>query len=217
MSAAAKRKSENYAAEHAALMRYQGMRRFWLAAAIAVLGAILLFASSAWENGYTHNFIEAFGTAFIGVAIMGRLWCTLYIGGRKAGEIVSAGPYSVMRNPLYFFSSVGAIGVGAQSGSILIALVTGMFCAVAFTVVIRREERFLSGQFGAVFDDYMARVPRFFPNPRLFRDEPVLEVLPARMYSTFVDGLVFFVAVPAFEVIEYLQETGVVPVLLHLY
>jgi protein-S-isoprenylcysteine O-methyltransferase Ste14 len=217
MSAATKPKSETYAAEHAALMRYQGLRRFWLAAAIIALGAVLLFASSAWANQYAHSFIEAFGTAFIGLAILGRLWCTLYIGGRKAGEIVSAGPYSVMRNPLYFFSAIGAIGVGAQSGSIVIALVTGAFCVAAFMIVIRREERFLSEQFGAGYGQYLARVPRFFPNPKLFRDESVLEVLPARVYSTFIDGLVFFVAVPAFEVIEYMQQTGIVPVLFRLY
>ncbi len=60
-------------------------------------------------------------------------------------------------------------------------------------------------------------MPRFFPNLRLFRDEESLVVIPKRIYATLLDGLVFFAAFPAFEAIEYLQETGILPVLLRLY
>ena len=122
-----------------------------------------------------------------------------------------------MRNPLYFFSAIGALGVGAQSGSIIVALSFALLCIAAFHIVIRREERFLAGQFGADYQSYLARVPRFWPNPRLFRDDPVLSVHPKRLYVTLMDGLVFFAAVPAFEAVEYLQETGALPVLLRLY
>ena len=199
-----------------ALSRYQRQRRIWLAVAIAALGVVLLFVTTAWPEEW-HELIEICGVSLIGAAILGRLWCTLYIGGKKSGAVVSAGPYSIMRNPLYLFSSIGALGVGAQSGSLLIALLFGVLCVFAFQIVARREERFLAGQFGAVYQDYLARVPRFFPNIRLFRDEPVLAVQPARLYATFKDGLVFFAALPAFEVVEYLQESGAVPVLLRLY
>jgi protein-S-isoprenylcysteine O-methyltransferase Ste14 len=201
----------------AALHRYQSFRRFWLAIGIAFVAVILLFVSSAWTIEAVHDFTEAFGLAFIGVAVIGRLWCTLYIGGRKSEEIVSSGPYSVSRNPLYVFSMIGAIGVGAQSGSLIVAALFGILCFVAFWVVARREEKFLALQFPGTYGEYVKRVPRFFPRPSLYRDEPSLNVLPSRLYTTFTDGLVFFAAVPAFEAVEYLQETGILPVLLRLY
>jgi protein-S-isoprenylcysteine O-methyltransferase Ste14 len=209
-------KGGNFAEEHKALGNYQHWRRIWLAVSIALLAGLLLFVSTAWING-ADNFIEAFGVSLIGAAILGRLWCTLYIGGRKSETVVSAGPYSIMRNPLYFFSAVGAVGVGAQSGSVAVALFLGLLCVLAFHIVIRREEGFLAGQFGADYQDYLARVPRFWPNLRLFRDDQSLTVHPKRVYSTFLDGLVFFAALPAFEGAEYLQRIGAVPVLLRLY
>jgi protein-S-isoprenylcysteine O-methyltransferase Ste14 len=202
---------------YADLDRYQSLRRLWLAVTIMIAGVVLFFVSTAWRNEAGHNFIEAFGLAFIGIAILGRLWCTLYIGGRKAGEIVSSGPYSISRNPLYVFSTIGAVGVGAQSGSLLISALFGVLCLTAFLIVAKREERFLAAQFPDTYPDYRRRVPRFFPKLSLYRDEPSLIVLPHRVYTTLMDGLVFFAALPAFELVEYLQETGVLPVLLRLY
>jgi protein-S-isoprenylcysteine O-methyltransferase Ste14 len=209
-------KGQSYAREHEALGLYQHWRRVWLAVVIAVLAGLMLFVSTSWL-GAARELIEAIGVSLIGAAILGRLWCTLYIGGRKSDTVVQSGPYSIMRNPLYFFSAIGAAGVGAQSGSIIVALVFGLLCTLAFLIVIRREERFLSGQFGSDYQDYLGRVPRFFPNVRLFRDEVTLSVLPKRLYVTLMDGLVFFAALPAFEIVQYLQAKGVIPVLLRLY
>jgi protein-S-isoprenylcysteine O-methyltransferase Ste14 len=208
--------SGSHSDELQAMGKYQHWRRIWLGLGLALLAGILLFVSTAWSGG-VDDVIEAFGVSFIGAAILGRLWCTLYIGGRKSDLVVSAGPYSIMRNPLYFFSAIGAAGAGAQSGSLAVALLLGILCVIAFQIVIRREERFLSGQFGADYQEYLARVPRFWPNMRLFRDEPVLSAQPKRLYVTLMDGLVFFAAIPAFEAVEYLQQTGALPVLLRLY
>jgi protein-S-isoprenylcysteine O-methyltransferase Ste14 len=207
----------SYTREVASLGRYQSLRRLWLAVGTAFLAALLLFVSSAWTSEVWHDFIEAFGLAFIGIAIIGRLWCTLYIGGRKAGEIVSSGPYSVSRNPLYLFSTIGAMGVGAQSASLLVTLLFGVLCLSAFYAVARREEAFLAAHFGETYTNYFSRVPRFFPKYSQFRDEASLTVIPARLYSTLMDGLVFFSGIPAFEVIEYLQDSGILPVVLRLY
>ncbi len=43
-----------------------------------------------------------------------------YIAGLKSKRVISYGPYSIMRNPLYFFSSLGFIGAGLTFGSTLI-------------------------------------------------------------------------------------------------
>lgn len=199
----------------AALHRFQRIRRITLAVVLAVVVASLCLVQASWDQA-THDLIESIGLGFIVVGIVGRMWCTLYIGGRKSSEIVTAGPYSVCRNPLYFFSSIAAAGVGAQTGSIVLSILFFAGCAIAFLIVIAREEKFLSNQFGAPYQAYLATVPKFWPNPLLFRDEKELRVLPERIYTTLADGAVFFVAKPLMELVEYLQNTGVIPVLLHL-
>ncbi|MND65388.1 methyltransferase family protein [Brucella pituitosa] len=198
------------------LGKYQQRRRLAIAIVIGLLVFALLFVRSQ-STGHMHEYIEAFGISLIVAAILGRMWCTLYIGGRKSAEIVQTGPYSMTRNPLYVFSSIGAIGIGAQTGSIIIALAFGVLCYLAFATVIRTEEKFLKANFGKPYETYCASVPRFFPNFSLFRDEGELRVKPDRLYRTFTDGLVFFVAYPFFEFIEYLQNIGTLPVLLRLY
>lgn len=198
------------------LGKYQQRRRLAIGAVIALLVVALLFVRSAWL-GQTHEYIEAIGLSFIVAAILGRLWCTLYIGGRKSAEIVRSGPYSVTRNPLYVFSTVGAMGIGAQTGSLFITLGFGILCYLAFSVVIRTEEKFLAQNFGESYRAYCRDVPRFFPKLSLYRDDQTVTVKPDRLYSTFADGLVFFVAYPFFEVVEYLQGVHVLPVLLRLY
>ncbi|MBB4002705.1 MAG: isoprenylcysteine carboxylmethyltransferase family protein [Aurantimonas endophytica] len=199
-----------------ALGRYQQQRKLALFAILVGAFMALLFVGSAWPEEI-HETIEVVGLGLIVVGIAGRIWCTLYIGGRKAAEIVAEGPYSISRNPLYVFSSIAAGGAGAATGSIVLGLVFMVGCAAAFRVVILREEAYLREAFGASFDSYVARVPRFFPDISLFRDVPKITVDMALVYRTMGDGLVFFAAMPFFETVEMLQAGGYLPVLLRLY
>ena len=198
-----------------ALSDYQRMRRLVLAILIAAICFGLLFVGAA-HGDLWHERIESLGSMLILIGIGGRLWSTLYIGGKKASQIVSTGPYSVMRNPLYFFSGVAAVGVGAQAGSVILAAAFGIACFLAFSVVILREERWLSSNLGQPYLDYLARVPRFFPRPWLYRDQAEVTFKPRLLNRTLVDGLAFFASVPLFELIEVLQERGILPVIAHI-
>ncbi|TIV31008.1 MAG: isoprenylcysteine carboxylmethyltransferase family protein, partial [Mesorhizobium sp.] len=123
---------------------YQYMRRVVLAVLIVVLFAALLFGQSTFPpDTPVHETIEMFGVLLIFLGIVGRLWSTLYIGGRKSSEVVTGGPYSITRNPLYLFSTVAAAGVGAQIGSFSGIILFALLCAGAFHIVILREERYL--------------------------------------------------------------------------
>lgn len=51
------------------------------------------------------------GLLLVGVATVGRLWCSLYISGHENSELITTGPYSLSRNPLYFFSLPGFAGI----------------------------------------------------------------------------------------------------------
>ena len=195
-----------------AMAAYQAHRRLILALVIGSVCLLLVFGGSL-QDDLTHELIESHGLALILIGIGGRLWSILYIGGRKSEEVVASGPYSIMRNPLYFFSTIAAIGVGAQTGSYVITFALTLLCMIAFHIVTLREERYLKANLGAPYISYLQRVPRFFPNPRLFRDEAAVTFTPRVFRTTFLDGLVFLLAVPFFEIIEIGQETGFITVL----
>jgi protein-S-isoprenylcysteine O-methyltransferase Ste14 len=185
---------------------------------LALVGAVMLIAlvgSPPYWSSF-HEATEALGLALILICIAGRCWCTLYIGGRKGAELVDTGPYSMSRNPLYFFSFLGAAGVGAQTGSLTIALVFTLAAWAVFRAVVGREERFLTSALGDNYARYLATVPRFLPFPWLWKGQDVLEVRPGRVALTFFDGLAFLLAIPLAEGFEILQNHKVLPVLLRL-
>lgn len=196
---------------------YQRLRRLVLAILILAMVMALLFGQSVFPpETPVHEAIEMVGILLIFLGIVGRLWSTLYIGGRKSAEVVTGGPYSITRNPLYLFSSLAAVGVGAQMGSIVAAVGFGALCALAFHIVILREEKFLSGVMGAPYRAYLASVPRFFPKLSLYKEGDTGSFRPRLLLNTLLDGLVFLLAMPVFEAIDTAQLSGALPVLFRL-
>ncbi len=195
----------------------QTIRKIVLFVAVAIGIFVFAVTTSRYPGGGTvHELVEWAGIVLIVVCILGRTWSSLYIGGRKIAQLVAVGPYSVSRNPLYFFSVIGAVGVGMQVGSVVLGLICGALAAAVFFPVILQEEKLLAGRHKKRYRDYTARVPRLIPDPRLWRDGPTLTIRPPRVLMTFADALVFLFAVPLAEFFELLQESGIVPVLLHL-
>jgi protein-S-isoprenylcysteine O-methyltransferase Ste14 len=199
------------------LQSFQHVRRITLAVLLALVFAVLLFGQSIFPpETVIHEAIEMIGIVLIVIGIAGRLWSTLYIGGRKSVSVVSDGPYSITRNPLYVFSSIAAMGVGAQMGSITAAVGFGVACAAAFHLVILREEKYLSANLGAGYGAYMTEVPRFFPKLSLYREGETAGFKPSFLLVTLLDGLVFLVAMPFFEIIDASQLSGALPVLFRI-
>lgn len=196
---------------------FQKARRVALALlGLAIFCALLFGQSVSPPEAAGHEAVEMIGVLLIVIGIAGRLWSTLYIGGRKARALVTDGPYSITRNPLYLFSSVAAVGVGAQMGSVTAALGLGLLCAAAFHVVIRHEERFLSDRLGPEYVDYMRRVPRFWPDLSIYREGDTSGFRPSALLATLLDGLLLFLAMPVFELIDAAQLAGSLPVLFRL-
>ncbi|TCT08811.1 protein-S-isoprenylcysteine O-methyltransferase Ste14 [Tepidamorphus gemmatus] len=193
-------------------------RRKWVLRALAVAAVVgFLFTDSMWRpGGFTHEAIEYFGIGLLLVCVLGRAWCTLYIGGRKKAELVQVGPYSVSRNPLYVFSIIGAAGVGAAAGSVISTLLLAVACYAVFAVVVSREEQFLSERFGRAYAEYCARVPRFWPRLSEWRDVATVEASPRLVLASVRDGALFFLAIPFVEAIEHLHMNGILPVQLLL-
>ena len=190
------------------LRRVQLIRKGVLAACIFAVCALAAVTHTLRGANDLHEGMETLGLALIGVCVVGRAWCSLYIGGRKKAEIVDRGPYSISRNPLYVFSFIGAFGMGAQTGSVSMAALFVLIAFLVFYATVRREEDWLKATFGAPYEAYLARTPRFLPNFRRWEDEETLEVRPVLFLTTLRDGLAFLLVIPLFEALEHAQDVG---------
>lgn len=198
------------------LQAVQRRRKRVLGVVFVVMLLAVLAVGSGWPEGsWIRRAIAAAGILLILIAIVGRAWCSLYIGGRKRSELVQEGPYSLCRNPLYFFSIIGTFGALAQSGSLLLAVAFTGLTALIFVPVVRQEEVYLSRAFPEAYKNYARPTPRFLPDPRLWRTSPELTIRPGLFVRTLFDGLPFLAAWPLFELIGRLHD-GPLPPLMRL-
>lgn len=182
-----------------------------------VAAGVPLFAivHSAWPmHDWLHEAVEEIGAALIGICIIGRIFCTLYIGSRKNSELVCTGPYSVVRNPLYLFSVAGVAGVGLSSGSLLVGLAAGAVYFIIAHLAVRGEERRLGVKFGREYAAYLDTVPRWVPDLRLWREEGPLAVDPIQVRRRLLESAGLLLALPVVELLEQLHENGLLPTLL---
>lgn len=199
------------------LSKVQVRRRYTLTALgiLAVLAAPFVASFAAAASPWYHG-VKWFGLVLILAAFLGRSWCMLYLGGHKGADLIQQGPYSVSRNPLYLFSVMAVVGIGAQTGSIVFGLVLALGVYAVFNYVIREEEVLLRKVFGFQFEEYSARVPRFWPRISGWKSDSELMIDVSGLGRTVRDALPYFLAVPVFGLIAYAQVSGWVPVLLRL-
>lgn len=185
----------------------------------AVLAIVLLLFSRPFlsEGSNGHELVEMTGFGLVLICFLGRLWSILYVGGRKNDELIVSGPFSMTRNPLYFFSTIGVIGIGLMFGSVLAATALGLASFLVFRFTAGREAEFLTSRFGAAYTAYAERTPRFWPNPLLYRDQDHWVFSTSALKSTFRDGLYFLALFPLIETVEYFRAAGMLPTLFTVY
>jgi protein-S-isoprenylcysteine O-methyltransferase Ste14 len=76
------------------------------------------------------------------------------------GRLVEQGPYRFTRNPQYVADIAMLAGFAILSNSIL-ALFTSLLGMVWFVLAPYTEEPWLRERYGANYDVYMSKVPRF--------------------------------------------------------
>lgn len=191
------------------------IRHSWMAG-IAILLVFLVTDGAFPYGGNLRVAFEWLSYGALVLCVLGRGWCSAYIGGRKKYELITMGPYSVTRNPLYVFSFIGVIGIGFATGILAFVVLLPLLFAAYYRVVVRREEAYLLAAFGKEFENYMLTVPRWIPNFERWRDADEIAVIPHYLRHTLRDSAAFFLALPLLQFIQYLHETGVLPVLLIL-
>lgn len=183
-----------------------------------LVGASLTVTDSRWPDSNWFSLCSVLlGCGLVGLGAIGRLWCILYIGGYKSHALVTSGPYSICRNPLYFFSLLGAVGVGLTTETMTLpAIILAMF-AVYYPAVIRNEENVLRDRHGAEFDAYCKITPAFFPRWSLLREPEEWTAHPRVFRRCAFDALWFIWLVGVVEFAEGLRDANILPILAKLW
>lgn len=78
-------------------------------------------------------------------------------------RLVVRGPYRYVRNPMYVALIGVVLGEALVLASTALLLYGAVMWLITHTFVVLYEEPALRGQFGAEYDAYLARVPRWIP------------------------------------------------------
>lgn len=186
---------------------------------VLVLVALVLSSASVWEahSPLVCSSLFCLGIFLAGMGSLGRVWCSLYIGGRKTRTLVCEGPYSLCRNPLYFFSLLGVMGVGFASETLVVPGILVLGFAAYYPFVIRAEENKLRAMHGPQYEQYRRAVPKFFPRLTGLNEPPRYEVDPVRFRRNLVSALWFVWLIGGLEIVETLHAVGWLPVLFRIY
>lgn len=185
----------------------------------AMLVVLIFISGSQWDDKapLVSSMLFFSGMILVGIGSIGRLWCSVYIGGYKTGTLITQGPYSMCRNPLYFFSLLGALGVGFFTGTFLFPLLILIAFGLYYPFVIQSEENRLMNLHKSEFENYVKKVPRFFPKISLLQ-EPDEYIVKPLVFKEHVFSAIWFIWIPGIIVlIKGLHEIKVIPAIFKIY
>lgn len=159
--------------------------------------------------------MELVGYFFLLAGLTVRIWCIFYIGGRKSEELITEGPYSICRNPLYVGTLLLSIGVGLcfENLPMLVLILVAML--PAHVLVARMEENHLEEIFGQKYRSYKQKTPMFLPRLSNYTSSETLQV-PVRAIRRIGIDTAGVLLIPEIEdLLELLHEHGILPVVWH--
>ena len=181
-----------------------------------ILGVLILVVMLI-SQGNSNVIMDILGFMFIVIAGVGRIWSSAYISGFKSGKVVKEGAYSLMRNPLYFFSFLGFLGTGLVFGSIFISiLLIGVFW-VTHLPIIKYEEQNLHKLFGQEYKNYYDNTPRFFPKFSQFSNPETIQFYPRKFTKTLIEATYLIFLYGIVKLIVWLHQIEILPNIWNLY
>ena len=183
---------------------------------VLVIILALFTGHSFTQDSMTDILFEISGLFFLTICSIGRLWALMYIGGLKRRELITNGPYSIVRNPLYVSSLIGAIGIGLASENLLILAVILLFYVLYYPFTVLAEEKKLADKFGNDYIEYAGRTPRFWPKLSLYKKAEPYHINTAVFLRGLATGMWFIWIFILLHFIEMLQNAGFIPVVLRI-
>lgn len=182
--------------------------------AVLVMLLVILTGPSFKQGGLADILLDTSGLFLLTICSMGRLWALLYISGKKTQEVITDGPYSIVRHPLYLFSFIGAIGIGLVSNNILVLAAVIIFYLSYYPLTVLSEEKTLTKKFGQTYIDYAKCTPRFLPKLSLYKSPENFHVNAHIFLKNMVMGMWFIWVFIFLNIIQMLQTMGIIHVLL---
>jgi protein-S-isoprenylcysteine O-methyltransferase Ste14 len=108
------------------------------------------------------------GLTWIGEAL--RLWAVQHIGAvsrtrsERLGPLIAAGPFAIVRNPLYLGNIAIWAGFAIAARMPWLAGVIVLLLGLEYHAIVRWEEQLLEARYGEEYRIYAERVPRWIPS-----------------------------------------------------
>jgi protein-S-isoprenylcysteine O-methyltransferase Ste14 len=96
------------------------------------------------------------------IRTLGKQW-TYRARVIEGHELVTVGPYSLVRNPIYLGMFGAIVGAGLAFSRWWTLSAAVVIFLIGNWIRIRAEEKLLRETFGGAFEEYARRVPAFFP------------------------------------------------------
>jgi protein-S-isoprenylcysteine O-methyltransferase Ste14 len=136
---------------------------------IAFTGTFSAIGASFLPGGERREWLALPGDILATAGLAYSVWGLAYLRRSfsiipEARRLVTGGPYTLSRHPVYLGEIATAIGINLATAGLPGALAVGYFI-VCEVFRMRWEEGVLSRAFPDQYPEYAHRVPRFLPNP----------------------------------------------------
>ena len=185
-----------------------------LASRLAILSIIfiIIFSPQYWASTSGWNSVfETLGIVMIIICVLGRLYSSAFIGGFKNDTLVTSGIYSMLRNPLYFFTLTGITGIALLSRIPIIMIGLPLFFLWLYLRLIKREEKFLANEFGDDYQTYKKNTYALIPKFSDYHAPEIMQFKPKFLTNAFRDTLGWLLILPFIKLIEFLHINELIP------
>ncbi|HUL16261.1 MAG TPA: isoprenylcysteine carboxylmethyltransferase family protein [Terriglobales bacterium] len=93
---------------------------------------------------------------------LGKQW-RLDAGINADHELVTSGPYGIVRHPIYTSMFLVLEGTGFMISPAVLQILATVIFILGAEIRVRSEEKLLASQFGEKFEEYRGRVPAYLP------------------------------------------------------
>ncbi len=130
----------------------------------------LIFGPLLWRVFPEGTLVDAIGFAILLAGLGFAIWARLHLGRYWSARItlaedhrlIQAGPYRLVRNPIYLGGLVAVLGTAIVEGE-LRGVLAIVLVLIAFLLKIRLEERWLCERFGPKYIEYQKKVKALIP------------------------------------------------------
>ncbi len=160
-----------------ATQKHRNLKRIYKWRGYFYIPPLLVMTFCFWNEYENNLIIWPCGLSAMALAFLIRIWAIKHIGRRvprkyKDGRglhLVTTGPYSLVRNPIYIGNIVAMMGLCALSELLWFMPVIFAYFFLHYSLVVRYEEYKLSVLFGRDYEIYRQKVSRWIPRFSLIR------------------------------------------------